>query len=462
MLKNQNTKHVVVIGGGMAGLAAASTLAHRGVDVTLLEAASQLGGRARSVAIEFNSQVIQLDNGQHILLGAYRETLKLLASLGVQEEDAFLRVPLTLDMRAGTQTAFKLSTPTFLSAPLNQLIGFLCCKGLQWRERVAVIQFMLRLKKSHYQLATDTPLAGFLQNNQQSSKAITLLWEPLCLAALNTPISIASSKVFLNVLRDTFKSKSSADFLLPQHDLSQLFSKPVEYYFKAIGKKIVLNQRVKSITPHQNSFTVSCKQGLIKQDLMNENQVNENQVNENSFEASHVIIAMSPVRLRNVIADLPKLAPVAEQTESYEYQPIYTVYLQYQSNVTISAPMLGLVGGLGQWVFDRGVLCGQHGLMAVIISAEGKHQQLTQDELALKVAQELKASFPQLAQALWHKVIAEKRATFSCTVNLPRPAHVTPCPNLYLAGDYTYADYPATIEGAVRSGVACADLVCNS
>ena len=100
--------------------------------------------------------------------------------------------------------------------------------------------------------------------------------------------------------------------------------------------------------------------------------------------------------------------------------------------------------------------------MAVIISAEGKHQQLTQDELALKVAQELKASFPQLAQALWHKVIAEKRATFSCSVNLPRPAHATPYPNLYLAGDYTYANYPATIEGAVRSGVACADLVCNS
>ena len=445
-------KHVIVIGGGMAGLAAASSLSHRGIAVTLLEAASQLGGRARSVAIEFNSQVIQLDNGQHIMLGAYRETLKLLASIGIQQEDAFLRIPLTLDVRAGTQTAFKLSTPAYLPAPLNQLVGFLCCSGLSFSERIAVIKFMLRLKKSNYQLAADEPLADFLQNNQQSNNAITLLWEPLCLAALNTPIHIASSRVFLNVLRDTFKSKNSADFLLPQHDLSQLFSQPVESYFKAIGKKIMLNQRVKSIMPNQNGFTISCKQGLIK----------ESQAEDSSFEASHVIVAMSPVRLRNVIGDLPKLDQVAKLTESYEYQPIYTIYLQYQSNVTISAPMLGLVGGLGQWVFDRGILCGQHGLMAVIISAEGKHQQLTQDELALKVAQELKASFPQLAQALWHKVIAEKRATFSCTVNLPRPTHATPYPNLYLAGDYTYADYPATIEGAVRSGIACADLVCNS
>ena len=143
-------KHVIVIGGGMAGLSAASSLAHRGVDVTILEAASQLGGRARSVAIEFNSQVIQLDNGQHIMLGAYRETLKFLASLSIQDEDAFLRIPLTLDMRAGNKTAFKLSTPDFLPAPLNQLFGFLSCKHLLWRERIDVIKFMLRLKKSNY------------------------------------------------------------------------------------------------------------------------------------------------------------------------------------------------------------------------------------------------------------------------------------------------------------------------
>jgi hydroxysqualene dehydroxylase len=99
--------------------------------------------------------------------------------------------------------------------------------------------------------------------------------------------------------------------------------------------------------------------------------------------------------------------------------------------------------------------------MAVIISAEGKHQGITQEELAHKVAQELQAAFPQLGKPLWHKVIAEKRATFSCKVNLPRPTHLTPYPNLYLAGDYTYADYPTTIEGEVRSGVACADLVGN-
>jgi predicted NAD/FAD-dependent oxidoreductase len=248
--------------------------------------------------------------------------------------------------------------------------------------------------------------------------------------------------VFLNVLKDTFKNKNSSDFLLPKHDLSQLFAQPATTFLKNNQTNIHLNQRVKSITPTLSGYNVSTK--------------------EKTFAASQVIIAMSPVRLRNVLGDLPKLAHVAEQTDSYTYQPIFTIYLQYARDVTLPKPMLGLTGTLSQYIFDRGILCNQPGLMAVVISAEGAHQLLTQDELALRVAQELQAALPLLGKPLWHKVIAEKRATFSCTVNLPRPAHVTPYPQLYLAGDYTYADYPATIEGAVRSGVACADLVCSS
>ena len=431
-----------MIGGGIAGLSAAVTLASQGIKVTLLDAAAQLGGRARSVAIEFNSQVHQLDNGQHIMLGAYRETLNLLQKIGVNEKYAFLRLPLNLETRAGGQTVFKLAPPAWLPAPFIQLIGFLCCQGLTWHERISTIKLMLRLKKSNYQLITDEPLADYLQKNAQTNNVVTLLWEPLCLAALNTPIHLASTKVFLNVLRDTFNKKTDSDFLLPKLDLSQLFSQPIAHYLKQHNATILHNKRVKNITQNTNGYSISTK--------------------EESFEASHVIIAMSPVRLRNVIGDLPKLKDIAEQTDSYSYQPITTIYLQYQPNATLSAPMLGLAGGLSQWVFDRGALCGQNGLMAVIISAEGKHQEFTQEALALKVAQELKATFPQLDKPLWHKVIAEKRATFSCNVNLPRPANSTLYPNLFIAGDYTYADYPATIEGAVRSGVSAANLIINT
>lgn len=438
---NKNKKHVAIIGGGLAGLTTAAALAEQGIQTTLFEAGPHFGGRARSVAVEFNSQTFQVDNGQHILLGAYHETLKLLEKLGVQENKAFVRLPLALNMISPRNNkAFKLANLNYLPHPLNQLFGFLCCQGISLSERFATVKWMLKLKKTSYSLTTDEPLKGFLLKNNQSNQIIKFLWEPLCLAALNTPIELASSKVFLNVLRDTFNgNKSDSDFLIPKLDLSQILSTPIVRYLQAHQSTVLNNKRVRSIKPIENGFEVATR---LEQ-----------------YRFSHVVIATAARQLKDITADLPKLDLLSSQTETFDYQPIYTIYLQYPSHVTLPQPMLGLVDLTSQWVFDRGQLCGQQGLMAVVISAKGKHQKLTQDMLALKVAQELHHAFPHLPKPLWHKVIAEKCATFSCDVNLPRPANTTPYPNLFLAGDYTYADYPATIEGAVRSGLACASLI---
>ena len=438
---NKNKAHIAIIGGGMAGLSAAATLAEQGVQTTLFEAGPHLGGRARSVAIEFNSQTFQVDNGQHILLGAYRETLKLLKLVEVQETQAFLRLPLMLHMASPRhKKLFKLNRLNFLPHPLNQLMGFLCCQGLTISERLSALKFLFKLKTSRYHLTTDLPLKDFLVKHHQSQQLIKFLWEPLCLAALNTPIALASSKVFLNVLHDAFNgSKQDSDFLIPKLDLSQILSTPIARYLQTHESTILTNKRVRNIKPLENGFEVATR------------------LEKHTF--SHVIIATAARKLKELTQDLPKLNFVASQTEHYDYQPIYTVYLQYPKHVKLAEPMLGLVDTASQWVFDRGQMCGQSGLMAVVISAEGKHQNLTQDMLALKVAQELHVAFPHLTKPLWHKVIAEKRATFSCNVNLLRPANITPYPDLFLAGDYTYADYPATIEGAVRSGVACANLI---
>lgn len=433
--------NVAIIGAGISGLAAASSLAGRGIKSTLFEAGSQLGGRARSVAVEFNSQVTQLDNGQHILLGAYHETLTLLKKVDVQEEQAFMRIPLMLDVLAPNgKRAFKLNMPRFLPFPLNQLVGFLCCTGLSIFERISVIKFMLRLKQSDYKINADESLNIFLLKQSQSTQTIKLLWEPLCLSALNTPLHLASSRVFLNVLRDAFSDNSSnSDILLPKADLSKILAQPMARYIQSKQNQILTGCRVKGIKPTDQGYTVITKDG--------------------KFEFSHVIIATSTARFKNIVSGLPKLKNVGDITENYEYQPIVTVYLQYANNVTLAKPMIGLTGTISQWVFDRGILCGQPGLMAVIISAEGKHMTLTQEALALKVAKELKEAFPMLKKPLWHQVIAEKRATFTCKVNLPRPANSTLYPNLLIAGDYTYADYPATIEGAVRSGLNAANLI---
>jgi monoamine oxidase len=245
------------------------------------------------------------------------------------------------------------------------------------------------------------------------------------------------------VLRDAFSgSKHNSDLLLPRLDLSHILAQPMARYVQSGQGQIMLNHHVKNIVSTDNGYVITCKNG--------------------SFEASHVIIATSPARLVNLVSDLPKLKAAADTTDNYTYQPIYTIYLQFPSDSTIGKPMVGLTGGLSQWVFDRGILCGQNGLMAVIISAEGEHQKIDHKTLALIIAEELKEAFPTLKKPLWHQVIAEKRATFTCRPNLPRPSNSTLYPNLYIAGDYTYADYPATIEGAVRSGMSSANLIINN
>ena len=433
--------HIAIIGGGMAGLSAATALAEEGIKTTLYEAAPHFGGRARSVAIEFNSQTFQVDNGQHILLGAYKETLKLLDKVGVDEKSAFTRLPLALNMlSAHNKQGFKLDCANFLPHPINQLFGFLLCQGISFSERISTILFMAKLKKISYRLTEDEPLNDFLLKNGQSRHLIKVLWEPLCLAALNTPIESASGKIFLNVLGDAFnRHKTDSDFLIPKLDLSQILSTPIARYLQAKEVNLITNKRIRSIKPSKNGFEVSTRLETV--------------------EFSHVILAITAKKIKEMTVDLPKLDLVTSLTEQYEDQPIYTIYLQYPSHIKLALPMQGLVDATSQWVFDRGQLCGQYGLMAVVISAQGKHQKLTQEMLALKVAQELHHVFPNLPKPLWHKVIAEKRATFSCSVNLPRPANVTPYQHLYLAGDYTYADYPSTIEGAVRSGLACASLI---
>jgi predicted NAD/FAD-dependent oxidoreductase len=152
------------------------------------------------------------------------------------------------------------------------------------------------------------------------------------------------------------------------------------------------------------------------------------------------------------------MAPAVKMLSSFDYQPIATIYLQYPHDTCLPGPMLGLTGGFSQWVFDGGLTHGTLGLLAVIISAEGEHQDWPAEQLAGKVHEELRQVF-SLPSPLWHKVIVERRASFACTVGLERPEQATGLKNFYLAGDYTAGDYPATIEGAVRSGVKCAELI---
>jgi hydroxysqualene dehydroxylase len=121
-------------------------------------------------------------------------------------------------------------------------------------------------------------------------------------------------------------------------------------------------------------------------------------------------------------------------------------------------PMQGHRGGIAQWFFDRGALCGTPGVVAAVISSSGIHETMDHDDIAAAVHRELQSQAGALSPPEWHKVIAEKFATFACVPGLARPEARTTLPGLYLAGDYTQGDYPSTLEGAVRSGTAAARL----
>ncbi len=436
---------IAIIGGGCAGLSAAIALAKQGWSVSLFEASSELGGRARSIVFTNAAGSTYLDNGQHILIGAYKSTLQLLNTLGLSEKQAFLRLPFSLRMQGPGHCLLRLNTASYLPTPLAMLLGLLACRGLSFSERIAGIGMMTRMALKGYQLDHDLPLASFLQEQNQSANAIQQLWEPISLAALNTPIQAASTQVFLNVLKDTMASsawsslRKNSDFLLAKQDLSKLIGRPASAYLRQHGVRIKLKQRITGISKSDLGYRL--------------NGVEEAAV------YSHVVLATAPHNASQLMVGLSELHAEHMALASFDYQPIVTVYLQYPTHTKLGLPMIGLSNGLGQWVFDRGQICQQHGLLAVVISGTGSHQTLPQAQLAEAVMAQLKLAFPKLSSPLWHKVIAEKRATYACTPDLTRPPPQTALPNFYLAGDYCYADYPATIEGAVRSGLICAELI---
>ncbi len=429
-----NTQHVAVIGGGYAGMAAAVTLAEQRVPVTVFEAGPVLGGRARRV--ELNG--IALDNGLHILIGAYRETLRLIAQVTSASTNTLLRVPLDWHMHQGLQ----LRAPR-LPAPLHLVAALLTAKGAGWGERFAAIRMMRALREANFQLPADTTVSALLGAHKQGPILTRQLWNPLCVSALNTPPDKASAQLFLNVLRDGLNAdRAGSDMLISRVDLSALFPQPAADYVRTHGGEVLTNSRVTLLEPGASGFRASAG-GVTRQ-------------------FSHVICALPPHQAPAFLANIGTLSETVEIIKALEYQPITSVYLQFDGRVKLPAPMLGLAQGVAQWLFDREAICGQRGLIGAVISAEGPHQELTQDELAQRVIDELAAKFGSLPPLKWQRVISEKRATFSATPGLRRPPQKTPLANFYLAGDYIASEYPATLEAAIRSGIACAREIAAS
>ena len=388
-------------------MAAAVTLAERRVPVTVFESGPVPGGRARRVTTEGR----ELDNGQHILIGAYAELLRLMRTVGVPS-DAVLRLP--LELRYADGFAFR---SLWLPAPFGLLGALLFSGRIPIGERIDAVRFMLALRRASFRVDAGLSVKNLLEKHRQGGLIGHYLWRPLCVSALNTLSEQASAQVFANVLRDSLAGEPEAsDLLLPRVDLSKLFPEPAADYVRAHGGEMRTNSTVRDLSELRNGF-------------------------------SRIIVAVGPHQLKTL---LPDLAP------DYEYQPIYTCYLQYPEKVKLPFPMLGLAEGLVQWAFDRSALTGEKGRIACVISAQGDHQQMQQDELAATCHRELAKALRGLPNPEWSRVIAEKRATVACTPAMKALTLKPEVAGVLVAGDYTDPDYPPTLEAAVRSGVRAA------
>ena len=426
-MNTRSSPKIAIIGGGWAGLAAAVELTAAGAQVTLFEAARQLGGRARSVAINGHT----LDNGQHILVGAYRETLRLMRLTGAQPEQRLRRLPLELRQPG---EGFRLRLPK-LPAPLHLAIGLLFADGCTISEKISAARFMRALQADNYRLALDCSAAELLDRHGQNGALRKLMWEPLCVAALNTAPEHASAQIFINVLRDSLGGdRAATDLLLPMADLRRLFPDAAAEFVERHGGRIRLCARV-------DAFSDALA------------------INGESFD--RIILATAPQHAVRLLAAHGDTGEIAQMLAGYQYEPIGSVYLGYPQNFSLPFPMIGIEScrekRLGQWVFDRGQLGGAHGVMSFVLSADGAWDSLDNEALCAALHGELETILARpLPPPAWHKVLRDRRATFSCRPGLPRPTARTTMNGLWLAGDYVYAEYPGTLEGAVRSGIAAA------
>ena len=439
-------RKVAVIGAGWAGCAAAAELAAQGVGVILLEASDELGGRARRLTLELAAQRHVLDNGQHLMLGAYTETAALLKKLNVALDTVVERRPFELRYPDG----FRLQAAR-LPAPLHLAAALIAARGLAIEDRSALIRLLRTLKRSRWNIGTDRSITQWLCESGQTPQIVRRVWRPLALASLNTPLDRASAQVFVNVLRDSLGATGLAsEMWLPRANLSALFPDVVERYLVAHGGEVRRDARVDRVERSElnDRFLLL---------LRNEPE---------RVEVDAVIYAAAPGHMKHIIGRSNELSSIYEALSRFEHEPIYTVYLKYRPEIGIARGFVALLDDApkrryAQWVFDRGALdASNRGVLAAVISSSGPHEAESLEDVCQAVARQLTEDL-RLPAPVDARAIADRRATLAAVPHLHRPSNRTRLSAFAIAGDWTESDYPSTLETAVRSGRAAAQLLLN-
>jgi len=443
-------QNIAIAGGGWAGLAAAIELCRSGHKVTLFESSPQLGGRARS--IEWSGMT--LDNGQHLMIGAYQTMLSLLSTLGsalnVDNQPLFKQLPhhlLMFDATTGAEV-FELKLPSF-PAPLHLLFGILKTPFLSMVEK---LQLLIRFKRLlNTPIATDIPVNEWLDSADLPERYRKNILDPVCLAALTTHPERASARAFQAVLQQTFNAPASfTDLLIPTTDLSRLFAEQAKQFILQHGGSIKTRSKL---------------QGL----QIENNRVNSINVNNENLHFDQLILATPPRTTARLLQNIEQAAQTCEQINCLRFEPVTTLYLKFSQPVSLPTRMIGMLNGHAEWVFERAT-SGHANVLAVVISAEGAHLHMPASQLTERILEELKCCIKNLPELLDSQLIIDKRATFQCHVDIDqyRPGTTTSLINLKLAGDYVYIEennqpgLPSTLEGALRSGVKCAQTIISN
>ena len=406
--------------------------------VTIFEAARTLGGRARTVqATLSDGRSIALDNGQHILIGAYTQTLRLMRQVGIDVDTALLRMPLTMMFPDGRGLRFPK-----LPAPLDALIGIVGARGWSWRDKLSLLRVASRWQRAEFACDAGCTVADLCVELTPRVRAEMI--DPLCVSALNTAADAASGQVFLRVLRDAmFGVSGGSNLLLPRVDLGALFPEAAARWVSSHGGRIALGCRLQTIVPAAGGWRV-VGHGV------------EGGVEDSHSHFDQVVLACPPGEAARLVesSGVAHAKAWSAQARALRFEAIATVYLE--GGHRLPEPMLALRStpdAPAQFVFDRAQTGGPDGLWAMVVSASTAERAMLEAQVVAQAREQLGCADPRVVLS-----VVEKRATFACTPSLARPP-MSIAPGLDACGDYIDGPYPATLEGAVMSGLAAASRI---
>jgi squalene-associated FAD-dependent desaturase len=423
----------IVIGGGFAGFSAATALVDAGARVLVVEARPGLGGRATAFRDPETGE--RVDNGQHILMGCYDDTLAFLRRVGAADRvrwQSGLKVPM-ID-RSGHHSVLALPA---LPSPLHFLAGVLAWDALNWSERISVLRIGRKLRSPSRGDEPRQSVRDWLVNNGQAPRLMELFWEPLALAALNQSIDQAEASSFIRVLERVFgPDPSAAALVLPAVPLDELYAEPSRTWLEARGSEVRANAPARVVIDGSRVTGVRVRGEIIEAPVV---------ISTVPWFAFQALFDTPPESLATTISNATMLASL----------PIVTVNL-WLDRAVMQEPLVGLPGRNFQWVFDRRSLVGgDRSHLSMISSGAETIVAMSNEDLAAMAIAEVREAIPAARAATVRKSLAvrEKRSTFSLAPDAPpRPRMETPIEGFLLAGDWVDTGLPATIESAVISG----------